>query len=239
MPFYTCITNLCNLDLQLQLPKQFDVEKLKQDFDNLSKNFVATKQHGTYHDGRWKAIGLVTAEGDINNDKFSPEGNYLPTEALEYCPYIKDILDQFPAKKNRVRIMFLEPGAEINWHCDVGDSIDLDGSSRFHIPIFTSEKVEFIISHQECHWEPGNLYYGDFSFPHRVKNNWDQTRVHLVIDMQPNTEIRGLFPDAFFEASNKRALLRALIHKYFYLLTLSKRALEKIGLKKIELNAER
>ncbi|MGD1919848.1 MAG: aspartyl/asparaginyl beta-hydroxylase domain-containing protein [Pleurocapsa sp.] len=142
----------------------------------------------------------------------------MPTAALEFCPYIKELLDELPAEKKRVRFLSLEANKEIRWHCDGTGSIDRivkSSSSRFHIPVITSPKVEFKISHNTCQWEAGNMYYGDFSFPHRVKNNWDKRRIHLVVDLIPNDNLRALFPSSFLRNEYKRFILRKLCKKVY------------------------
>ena len=67
---------------------------------------------------------------------------------------------------------------------------------RFHVPIRTNDQVEF------CLWEgkeksvnyleEGHYYYVDVRAPHAVINNSDVDRIHLVIDVYVNDEIRKL-----------------------------------------------
>ncbi|NEO66465.1 MAG: aspartyl/asparaginyl beta-hydroxylase domain-containing protein [Moorea sp. SIO4G2] len=94
-----------------------------------------------YHDGGWKAIGLITSGGDVYTDKLIPGKPFLETPAMGMCPYIKEILTKLPGSKRRVRLMFLESGSVIKWHRDKTDTLDGAISSRFHIPIITSSKI--------------------------------------------------------------------------------------------------
>jgi hypothetical protein len=48
-------------------------------------------------------------------------------------------------------------------------------------------------------WKAGELWYGDFSRVHSVLNNSQIVRVHMVIDVQINDFVLGLFPADFVE----------------------------------------
>jgi len=218
---FELITALTQLKLNVPLSVKIDQVKLLSEFEQVAANFSGNphsiKEH---HNGGWKSIGLITSGGEVGEDRHINKVNkpYLPTPALAMCPYIQELLDILPAKKNRVRFLSLEPGHDIKWHFDGTGSIDKiinSGSSRFHIPVITSPKIEFKICHNICQWQPGNIYYGDFSFPHRVTNNWHKTRIHLVIDLIPNDELRSLFPQSFLDEQYKRWLLRKLCKKTY------------------------
>ncbi len=212
------ITQLTNLSLHCTLPIQISSDKILEDYYTVTQKFKGEQQSGIYHDGGWKAIGLVTSGGDVYNDKkIYNDKPFLETPAMETCPYIKEVLSQLPGSKRRVRLMFLEPGSLIEWHRDRNETIDGVISSRFHIPIITSSKIEFSICHNRCHWKPGHVYYGDFSFPHRVKSNWDKRRVNLVIDIVPNDDLRSLFPESFRDETEKRRIMRDLCEKSYFL----------------------
>ena len=53
-------------------------------------------------------------------------------------------------------------------------------------------------------WNEGELWYGDFSFPHRLFNGGEHSRIHLVIDLKPNDFVRNIFPHAFLAAAANR-----------------------------------
>ncbi|NES81088.1 MAG: aspartyl/asparaginyl beta-hydroxylase domain-containing protein [Moorea sp. SIO1G6] len=210
--YFELLTQLSGLTLNWGMPFEIDSERVLNEFQNVFSNFQEGSQSGIYNDGGWKAIGLITSGGDVREDReISKVGKpYIPTPALQLCPYIRNILNRLPADKKRVRFMSLQPGSEIKWHVDHKTSLDYHRSARFHIPIITSSKVEFKICHNLCKWDSGKLYYGDFSFPHMVKNNWDKTRIHLVIDLVPNDELKSLFSKSFLQEEFKRKVLRNL-----------------------------
>ena len=193
-----------NLNLNIELPIEVDQEKLLIDFDTVHSRFIESPQSGSYHNGGWKVIGLITSGGDVKEDRpgFIVGKPFLPSPALNFCPYIQTFLEQLPARKKRVRFMSLAPKCEIKWHYDLNLTIDKNTNSntaRFHIPIITNPQVEFQICHNVFRWQPGHFYYGDFSFPHRVENQGNTSRIHLVIDIIPDTELINLFPASFLK----------------------------------------
>ena len=101
------------------------------------------------------------------------------------------------------------PGRNIYWHMDYKESVDSD-LVRLHIPIRTTEDVEFQISHEDCRWREGELWHGDFTFPHRVRNGGNATRIHLVIDLVKNDEIMALFPKEIFAQRKRRLQVKSL-----------------------------
>ena len=65
------------------------------------------------------------------------------------------------------------------------------------MPIITHNDVIFLINNQRVYWTPGNIYYGDFSFPHSVINNSNINRIHLVIDVINNNQLEKMIKKAF------------------------------------------
>jgi hypothetical protein len=59
--------------------------------------------------------------------------------------------------------------------------------------------VAFVIDAQRLDWKAGELWYGDFSKVHSVKNDSAIARVHMVIDVQINDFVLSMFPVDFVE----------------------------------------
>ena len=119
----------------------------------------------------------------------------------EFEPYIGHILNMLPAKKERVRLMKLEPsGGILDRHTDQTDKYlgTQDGDIiRLHIPIFTNDSVFFSSWDYDgdeltTHMSEGELWYLDIRKPHRAMNGGHTERVHLVIDVVANNNIRGM-----------------------------------------------
>lgn len=210
------LTRVLALDLQVELPLRIDHAALLEDLRCVRATFRASPLSVVDdYEGGWTSIGLLTSGGRVEEDRYRDKVGepYLPTPALAAAPSVRALLDRLPGEKNRVRFLALEPRAEIHWHADGIDTIDRNvrsPSARFHVPLLTNPDVDFRICHETCAWAPGRLYYGDFSFPHRVSNRGDTTRIHLVIDVVPSDALRALFPSAFLAQARRRALARPL-----------------------------
>jgi hypothetical protein len=141
------------------------------------------------------------------NDKWQKENgknNYFLQDTplmKEFEPYIGHILNMLPAKKERVRLMKLEPdGGVLDRHTDQTDRYlgTEDGDIiRLHIPIFTNDDVFFSSwdwdgNEVTAQMREGELWYLDIRKPHRATNGGRTERVHLVIDVVANNNIRGM-----------------------------------------------
>jgi len=186
------------MQASLRLQPTFDVSKLVAD---LAAAEEAGKYHlhwTDYHDGGWSAIPLVAVDGRSDRDALRlRSGNYGRTPILDVCPYFAEIIESFQCFKQRVRLMRLEPGANILEHVDSGESWAL-GQVRLHIPIVTHEEVYFCLAGQRLIMRPGELWYCDFSRPHWVQNRSSIHRVHLVLDLKRNAWMEKLFPEETF-----------------------------------------
>jgi len=194
------------LPLSLQLGRQYDAQKLQAEVHDVLTRFAAASQHGYYHDGGWKAVCLVAANGDYREDRFLPDADYLKTEAVPRGGYLESIIDEFGETK-RVRILNLTAKKNIFWHIDDGDSVD-EKRVRLHIPVRTNADVFFQISHEDERWIPGQLWYGDFTFPHRIYNSGEESRIHIVMDLDADERVRSLFADEYLAQARKRSRLR-------------------------------
>jgi hypothetical protein len=198
-----------NLTHRLYKDRTFDVAKLQAEVTRVIANFnpAGHSSSDAYHDGGWSTIGLVTHKGDPFEDR--PLGSpYEKTPAIEHAPYIESIIDSFETDKKRVRLMELQPQKSIFWHYDKGETIDSGKTARIHIPIFTNEKVQVQLSHEDVVWKAGEVWYGDFAFPHRLYNAGTASRVHLVIDVAINDFVLSLFSPDFLAAKDRRIRVR-------------------------------
>jgi hypothetical protein len=186
----------------VKLPRTYDVERLVSDLQIL-RDVKSAPQPGPYHAGEWTGIALHSMGG---KDSVFPSAagmdRYQPTDNLLRTPYFKQILDELDCPKEVVRILFLPPGGYIKDHFDFHTSFQF-GLLRLHIPIITDPGVAFIIDGERMDWKAGELWYGDFSKVHSVKNDSQIVRVHIVIDVQINDFLLSLFPPDFI--AQKRA----------------------------------
>ncbi|MFY2763714.1 aspartyl/asparaginyl beta-hydroxylase domain-containing protein [Arenimonas sp. MALMAid1274] len=108
---------------------------------------------------------------------------------LQTLPALRAVLDRVHAPLQAARLMRLKAGAEIRPHRDAGLGID-HGLARLHLPLQTSEHVQFIVGGQVVPMAPGELWYFDADQVHEVHNRGDQDRIHLVIDCTANDWLR-------------------------------------------------
>ena len=98
------------------------------------------------------------------------------------------IFEQINIPVNRVVrciLASMPPGAIIPVHHDTGSWVHF--THRMHIPVFTSPDIEFMVGPndqnlQRYELKQGTLYELNNICRHRVKNNWDQHRVHMIFD---------------------------------------------------------
>lgn len=191
----------------------FDVSSLTEEVSNLNLEF--TNHYSNYNKGKsWSALslrgyakdpGFITKPVEMNkkwqlehvNEKFVMQD----TELRKALPQVEQLLSKFPGELHRVRLMNLSPnGGELERHTDQVDpeSGVQDGKlMRFHFPLATNESVVFSTwevdgSRKNVHMKVGECWYIDTRKPHQAINNGVTDRVHLVIDVEANEEVRRL-----------------------------------------------
>lgn len=183
-------------DAAVRLPRNYDVNLLLQDLQVL-RDVPTAPQPGPYHKGEWTGIALHTMGGKESVFPSAPgTDRYQGTENLAKTPYFKEILDELACPKEVVRILFLPPGGHIKDHFDFHTSFQF-GLVRLHIPVLTDPGVAFVIDGERMDWKAGELWYGDFSRVHSVKNDSEIVRVHIVLDVLINDFLLSLFPEDF------------------------------------------
>ena len=183
-------------DIAVRLPRSYDPELLVRDLQVLS-DVPTAPQPGPYHKGEWTGIALYSMGGRESVFPSSPGmDRYQETERVKQTPYIRQLLNELECPKEVVRILFLPPGGHIKDHFDFHTSFQF-GLVRLHIPILTDPGVAFVIDGERMNWKAGELWYGDFSRVHSVKNDSQIVRVHIVIDVQINEWLLSQFPEDF------------------------------------------
>ncbi|HTH51628.1 MAG TPA: aspartyl/asparaginyl beta-hydroxylase domain-containing protein [Pyrinomonadaceae bacterium] len=178
----------------LKLPFTFDADALRRDVDAFAADEWSSHFNQGVYEGDWSGVPLRTAGSSplpLYPDPTSTD--WYDTKQMERCEYVPQVLASFECDKEAVRFLRLGPGAEIREHRDFMLNID-DGVARVHVPIVTSEKVAFHLNGEPIAMRPGEAWYLDFNLPHTVKNDGDEYRVHLVIDLIANDWLRSFFP---------------------------------------------
>lgn len=127
--------------------------------------------------------------------------NYLPeADELNYgrrgplvVGEIAKIFDKFDSRVTRARFNYLAAGHEIKPHIDYDPSF----ITRYHIPVITNAAVSMFIErqgqiHQQYLPADGRVYFFNAGFKHWVKNQSDQDRLHLIVDVHGQQELEHL-----------------------------------------------
>lgn len=158
----------------LKLPIAFDAAALEREVRALPES--AWVPHPTGYKGN-EAVRLVTAAG-LATDSFV--GPMRPTENLDKCPYIVQVMSALGGVWGRSRLMGLGAGAEVPEHVDA--HYHWRTHLRIHVPVITSPKVEFTCGGDTVHMAPGECWVFDSFRWHEVHNRGTERRVHLVLD---------------------------------------------------------
>ena len=191
----------------------YDADRLQRELTCVLEHHEVVPHYRSYLANGWGAVTLVGPNGDAHDHRAAhiikgESVEYRRTPAMEHAPYIEEIVSGIPGRPNRVRLMRLQAGRKIFWHHD-GGLFGLDRKiARFHIPIRTNARVHLQVSHEDCRWQEGRLYFLDNSFPHRLVNGGAEDRIHLVFDIEVTPELLGLFPAEFRERHEQLAVLR-------------------------------
>ena len=183
------------LDDRIKLNFEFNVHLLQEDLTKLKstdwiEHFV--KQN---YDGEWNVIplrGPATATHPVMMIYSDPTcEEFSDTPYLENSIYFRHVLDTFKCPLHAVRIMKLTAGSKIKEHTDHDLGAEY-GTVRLHIPILTSDEINFMLNGTRVVMNEGECWYLRLSDPHYVENKSLSDRVHLVIDAQMNPWLNSL-----------------------------------------------
>jgi quercetin dioxygenase-like cupin family protein len=126
----------------------------------------------------WHGVALRSADGDPRTMGYSPDCR--DTELMDTLPALREVVAGTQGELRRVRLLALQPGAEIGEHVDepAGEARE----ARLHAPITTNALASFVIDGEEIAMAPGELWWLNVELPHSAHNRGEHSRVHLVID---------------------------------------------------------
>lgn len=159
----------------IQLPLLFDAEALAREVLAIDESWW--RPHPDHLPGN-SMLPLVAVDGDPANEAFV--GPMRPTPHLQACPYLQQVIASFGATVGRSRLMRLSGQAEVTTHIDQGyywvDRV------RVHVPIVTQPTVRFECGDAAINMAAGECWIFDTWRLHRVLNDADAARIHLVVD---------------------------------------------------------
>ncbi|WP_337832886.1 aspartyl/asparaginyl beta-hydroxylase domain-containing protein [Pseudonocardia sp. TMWB2A] len=192
-----------------------EAAKMTVDLANLTAGPWAAQQTLTQtgriestSESKWTCLPLRSPAGAV--ERTDPGGpgidDYKFTRLVHETPNILRLLTALPTQLRSVRLMSLAPSATVAEHRDTPTGLDF-GLLRLHVPITTNPGAVLTIDGVDHCWQPGSLWYGDFSKPHKVANLGRESRVHLVIDCVVTPELLALFPHQFREQVSSSSVL--------------------------------
>ena len=159
----------------IQLPVQFDADALAREVAGWGAEHW--REHPEKYPGNlW--LPLIAANGDPDDASFA--GPMRPTSYLRQSPYLTQVLSHLGAVWGRTRLMKLTGHAEVNPHFDV--NYYWRTRMRVHVPVVTRPTVRFQCGDDEVNMAPGECWIFDTWRKHRVINDADVERIHLVAD---------------------------------------------------------
>ncbi|GAC14072.1 aspartyl/asparaginyl beta-hydroxylase domain-containing protein [Aliiglaciecola lipolytica] len=159
----------------IQLPVCFDEKRLQQEIQQLNQALWVPHHEGFKGN---LSIPLVSLNGQFNN---LFKGPMAATSVLQDTPYLKQVIASFGEVIGRSRLMGLESGFEVPLHSDI--NYHWYKRVRIHIPIVTDPNVIFHCGDKNVHMKAGEAWIFDSWKYHRVTNQSELFRVHLVIDL--------------------------------------------------------
>lgn len=159
----------------IQLPLRFDASVLAAEISRVDES--AWKPHPQGFAGN-SALPLISVNGDTEND--GTVGPMRPTPVLAMFPYLQQVLASFGTVLGRSRLMRLSGNAEVTLHVDQG--YYWAERMRVHVPIVTTPGVRFYCGDAMVNMAAGECWIFDTWRMHRVLNDAEHSRVHLVVD---------------------------------------------------------
>ena len=159
----------------IQLPLLFDARAMAAEVAALGES--AWRPHPNALPGN-SMLPLVAAHGNAADESFS--GPMRPTPELLRSPCLSQAIAAISATAGRTRLMRLAGQAEVNAHVDQG--YYWAERTRVHIPVVTQPTVRFECGGAATHMAAGECWIFDTWRLHRVLNESNAVRIHLVID---------------------------------------------------------
>jgi hypothetical protein len=114
-----------------------------------------------------------------------------PFPALALCPALNSFLRTFPAGVRHARLAHLTPGLHIVGHIDRVGRYQ-DDAVTLHVPITTNLRAQIVVAGKRYHMSPGELWFLDTYCLHSIANRGTTSRVHLILECEPDESINQL-----------------------------------------------
>jgi hypothetical protein len=177
-----------------KLPMSFDPDRLKAELSRFQPEDWIPHFNTRYYEGDWSGIALRAVGGKAGQIYPDPTStDFAGTPMLARSPYLQEVLASFQCPLTSVRLLKLAARSNIREHKDYKLGFE-DGEMRIHVPVVTNLDVAFFLDGERVIMQEGEAWYLDLNLAHRVENQSDTDRIHLVIDCVVDDWARQLFP---------------------------------------------
>lgn len=155
------------------------LQAIKDRFPEIQAEVMAAVPHATSIEGDLFFDHTITNDGKW--DKVYIKWYSEPTdEAKRMFPVLTSIMDRYPDIRLAM-VSRLKPGGVIHPHAG-----PWRGSIRVHIGVKTPNDpaCRMYVGDESFHWEDGSVYAFDDTYIHMVRNNTDQERIILFLDVE-------------------------------------------------------
>jgi aspartyl/asparaginyl beta-hydroxylase (cupin superfamily) len=186
-----------DLNFNFNPVSSFDVESLVDRVNKFSNEWdIDTSRQSTVYEGRPNPHVNTHTYIIQNSSLYWERGTLFSKELIDQEFYellkniVKELEDRMVGQSARILLIKLDANSEVFVHKDSGDY--LSNVRRFHIPLITNEKVYYTVGGEEISMEQGKCYEINNLKLHSVNNTSDYDRVHLLIDIMPECEIKTI-----------------------------------------------
>jgi hypothetical protein len=156
-----------------------------------NKQIPWTDAYSEYQSGGWMTSTLLGRTSDARNVIVRDCAKPKATDALGRCPVLQQLLADLGLNYMMVRLARMDPGTNLWEHKDyleLGRKPDI----RLHLPIKTNPKAYFGAPGRRSHLPAGKLYAIRPTSAHGACNYGSTARIHLIVDVYENRELRAL-----------------------------------------------
>lgn len=179
------VENILPIDLS---PLIDDVLKFKNEWllDTSRQDKLATHKDTRMYQLRFISYLWQRHEGNNSIDVNSMNSKEAKKTILDIYTYLEN---QYNGKVVRCEIIDMNGKGNIATHVDSGEFLSI--GRRVHVPLITNPDVIFTVLNNSINMEVGKYYEINNSLPHSVKNNSDDKRIHIILDILLNKDLQG------------------------------------------------
>jgi aspartyl/asparaginyl beta-hydroxylase (cupin superfamily) len=178
-----------NEDFNFKFIKSYEIDNIFNHVKKFSNEWYYNTSRQEDYDVHKFTTSYFIYEHSNNWTYGEPYNTKLVCDDLEFLkmisPIIKELETMYDGKVGKALFINLPAGKEVLSHKDSGDYLGM--SRRIHIPIITNSDVDFIINNEAINMKYGECWEINNNKYHYVNNRSTQDRVHLLIDILPNS----------------------------------------------------